>query len=148
MHVTIITNFVFKNIIFYIWFRRKKFNNINIFLHLYSTKNTIIPLSLQEPKIDKLIFFIWFLINRYWIKRLSLFGGKWKSLIFKISIGTNDYIHRDYKNQIGLVFQLFVYILQQFKWNLLKKQVLWKASALNKNYLTEVSRNQFLYKFS
>ena len=86
--------------------------------------------------------------NRYWIKRLSLFVGKWKSQISQIDIGINDYIHKDHKNQIGLVFQLFVYILQQFKWNLLKKQVLWKASALNKNYLTEVSRNQFLYKFS
>ena len=88
------------------------------------------------------------LLNRYWIKRLSLFGGNWKSQISQIDIGINDYIHKDHKNQIGLVFQLFVYILQQFKWNLLKKQVLWKASALNKNYLTEVSRNQFLYKFS
>ena len=63
-------------------------------------------------------------INRYWIKRLSLFGGKWKSQISQIDIGINDYIHKDHKNQIGLVFQLFVYILQQFKWNLLKKQVL------------------------
>ena len=88
------------------------------------------------------------LFNRYWIKRLSLFGGKWKSQISQIDIGINDYIHKDHKNQIGLVCQLFVYILQQFEWNLLKKQVLWKASALNKNYLTEVSRNQFLYKFS
>ena len=70
------------------------------------------------------------------------------SQISQIDNVINEYIHRDYKNQIGLVFQLFVYILQQFKWNLLKKQVLWKASALNKNYLTEVSRNQFLYKFS
>ena len=31
------------------------------------------------------------------------------------SIGINDYNHKDHKNQIGLVFQLFVYILQLFK---------------------------------
>ena len=54
------------------------------------------------------------LFNRYWIKRLSLFGGKWKSQMFQIGIGINDYIHKDHKNQIGLFFQLFVYILKQF----------------------------------
>ena len=59
-----------------------------------------------------------------WIKRLSLFGGNWKSPIFEISIGMNDHIHKDHKNQVDLFFQLFVYILQQFNQNLLKKQVL------------------------
>ena len=59
-----------------------------------------------------------------WIKRLSLFGGNWKSSIFEISIGINDHIHKDNKNQVDLFFQLFVYILQQFNQNLLKKQVL------------------------
>ena len=53
-------------------------------------------------------------LNRYWIKRLSLFGGKWKSQMSQIGIGINDYIHKDHKNQIGLFFQLFVYILKQF----------------------------------
>ena len=37
------------------------------------------------------------------------------SQISQIDNVINEYIHRDYKNQIGLVFQLFVYILQQFK---------------------------------
>ena len=59
-----------------------------------------------------------------WTKRLSLFGGNWKSPISEISIGINDHIHKDHKNQVDLFFQLFVYILQQFKQNLLKKQVL------------------------
>ena len=49
-----------------------------------------------------------------WIKRLSLFGGNWKSSIFEISIGINDHIHKDNKNQVDLFFQLFDYILQQF----------------------------------
>ena len=35
------------------------------------------------------------------------------SPIFKIVIGIIDHIHKDHKNQIDLVFQLFVYILQQ-----------------------------------
>ena len=47
-----------------------------------------------------------------------------KSQISKIDIGNNDYIQKDHKNQIDLVFQLFVYILQQFKLNLAKIQVL------------------------
>ena len=33
----------------------------------------------------------------------------------KIDIGNYDYIQKDYKNQIDLGFQLFVYILHQFK---------------------------------
>ena len=49
-----------------------------------------------------------------WTKKLSLFGGNWKSMIFKISIGINDYTHKNSKNQVDLIFQLFVYILQQF----------------------------------
>ena len=53
-------------------------------------------------------------INMNWTKKLSLFGGNWKSLIFKISIGMNDYTHKNSKNQVDLIFQLFVYILQQF----------------------------------
>ena len=52
--------------------------------------------------------------NMNWTKKLSLFGGNWKSLIFKISIGINDYTHKNSKNQVDLIFQLFVYILQQF----------------------------------
>ena len=48
------------------------------------------------------------------MKKLSLFGGNWKSPIFKISIGINDYTHKNSKNQADLIFQLFVYILQQF----------------------------------
>ena len=69
----------------------------------------------------------WYLsmvLNMSWIKRLSLFGGNWKSPIFEISIGINDHIHKDHKNQVDLFFQLFVYISQQFNQNLLKKQVL------------------------
>ena len=53
-------------------------------------------------------------VNMNWTKKLSLFGGNWKSLIFKISIGINDYTHKNSKNQVDLIFQLFVYILQQF----------------------------------
>ena len=53
-------------------------------------------------------------VNMNWTIKLSLFGGNWKSLIFKISIGINDYTHKDPKNQVDLIFQLFVYILQQF----------------------------------
>ena len=60
----------------------------------------------------------------HWMKRLSHFGGKWKSQISKIDIGNNDYIQMDHKNQIDLVFQLFVYILQQFKVKFDKIQVL------------------------
>ena len=52
--------------------------------------------------------------NMNWTKKISLFGGNWKSLIFKISIGINDYTHKNSKNQVDLIFQLFVYILQQF----------------------------------
>ena len=42
-------------------------------------------------------------INRYWLKRLSLFGGKWKSQISQIDIGINDCIHKDHKksNRFG-----------------------------------------------
>ena len=47
-----------------------------------------------------------------------------KSQISKIDIGNNDYIQMDHKNQIDLVFQLFVYILQQFKVKFDKIQVL------------------------
>ena len=54
------------------------------------------------------------LLNMSWIKRLSLFGGNWKSPIFEISIGNHNHIHKDHKNQVDLFFQLFVYILQQF----------------------------------
>ena len=50
-----------------------------------------------------------------WMKKLSLFGGNWKSQIFKISIGINDHTHKDPKNQGDMFFQLFVYILQQNK---------------------------------
>ena len=53
--------------------------------------------------------------NINWMKKLSLFGGNWKSQIFKISIGINDHTHKDPKNQVDLFFQLFVYILQQNK---------------------------------
>ena len=53
-------------------------------------------------------------LNISWMKKLSLFGGNWKSLIFRISIGINDYTHKNPKNQVDLIFQLFVYILQQF----------------------------------
>ena len=63
-------------------------------------------------------------LNTSWMKKLSLFGGNWKLLIFKICIGINDHTHKDPKNQVDMIFQLFVYILQQNKWNLLKKQVL------------------------
>ena len=35
------------------------------------------------------------------------------SQISQIDIVINDYIHMDHKNQIDLVFQLFVYILEQ-----------------------------------
>ena len=49
------------------------------------------------------------------MKKLSLFGGNWKLLIFKISIGINDHTHKDPKNQVDMFFQLFVYILQQNK---------------------------------
>ena len=49
------------------------------------------------------------------MKKLSLFGGNLKSLIFKISIGINDHTHKDHKNQVDMFFQLFVYILQQNK---------------------------------
>ena len=63
-------------------------------------------------------------INTSWIKRLSLFGVNWKSDISIIHIRNNDYIQEDHKNQIDLIFQLFVYILQQFKLNLTKIQVL------------------------
>ena len=35
------------------------------------------------------------------------------SQISKIDVVINDCIHMDHKNQIGLVFQLFVYILEQ-----------------------------------
>ena len=49
------------------------------------------------------------------MKKLSLFGGNWKLLIFKISIGINDHTHKDPKNQGDMFFQLFVYILQQNK---------------------------------
>ena len=52
--------------------------------------------------------------NMNWTKKLSLFGGNWKFPIFKISIGINDYTHKNSKNQVDLIFQLFVYILQQF----------------------------------
>ena len=62
--------------------------------------------------------------NTSWIKRLSLFGVNWKSDISIIHIRNNDYIQEDHKNQIDLIFQLFVYILQQFKLNLTKIQVL------------------------
>ena len=55
-----------------------------------------------------------FLFNMNWTKKLSLFGGNWKSLIFKITIGINDYTHKNSKNQVDLIFQLFAYILQQF----------------------------------
>ena len=37
------------------------------------------------------------------------------SQISQIDIVFNEGIHVDYKNKIDLVFQLFVYILQQFK---------------------------------
>ena len=30
-------------------------------------------------------------------------------------MGNNDNIQKDHKNQIDLIFQLFVYILEQFK---------------------------------
>ena len=53
--------------------------------------------------------------NINWMKKLSLFGGNWKSQIFKISIGINDHTHKDPKNQVDMFFQLFVYILQQNK---------------------------------
>ena len=67
------------------------------------------------------LFFLLTLIEQ---KKLSLFGGNWKSPIFEISIGINDHTHKDHKNQVDWFFQLFVYILQQYKQNLLKKQVL------------------------
>ena len=57
------------------------------------------------------LFFLLTLIEQ---KKLSLFGGNWKSPIFEISIGINDYTHKNSKNQVDLIFQLFVYILQQF----------------------------------
>ena len=37
------------------------------------------------------------------------------SQISKIDVVINEGIHMDHKNEIDLVFQLFVYILQQFK---------------------------------
>ena len=55
------------------------------------------------------------IFNMNWMKKLSLFGGNWKSQIFKISIGINDHTHKDPKNQGDMFFQLFVYILQQNK---------------------------------
>ena len=76
------------------------------------------------------LFFIWFWwklvkfhqnlmknkqVNMNWMKKLSLFGGNWKSQIFKISIGINYHTHKDPKNQVDMFFQLFVYILQQNK---------------------------------
>ena len=39
----------------------------------------------------------WSKFNMSWIKRLSLFGGNWKSPIFEISIGINDHIHNSTK---------------------------------------------------
>ena len=64
-------------------------------------------------KINAHFQIVW-ILNMSWMKKLSLFGGNWKSLIFRISIGINDYTHKDPKNQVDLIFQLFVYILQQF----------------------------------
>ena len=58
---------------------------------------------------------LFFIINMNWMKKLSLFGGNWKSRIFKISIGINYHTHKDPKNQVDMFFQLFVYILQQNK---------------------------------
>ena len=45
-------------------------------------------------------------------------------LLIPQCIGIHDHIHKDHKNQVDLFFQLFVYILQQFRQNLLKKEVL------------------------
>ena len=54
----------------------------------------------------------------------------------------------NHKYAIDLFFQLFVYILQQFNQNLLKKQVLKKPCAYEWNHLVKVLRNHFWYKFS
>ena len=60
-------------------------------------------------------------------------------------------VYMKHKYQINLVlvlvFQLFAYILQQFKYLKLPEKTIAIKSKYLSNYSIKVSRNQFLYKF-
>ena len=102
------------------WYKKLWIFHITFWLHLF--QGDLNFGELYYYIIENISCFLTF--NTSWMKKLSLFGGNWKLLIFKICIGINDHTHKDPKNQVDMIFQLFVYILQQNKWNLLKKQVL------------------------
>ena len=78
------------------------------------------------------------------------YGYDLRSLKFILESMTT-LVYMKHKYQINLVlvlvFQLFAYILQQFKYLKLPEKTIAIKSKYLSNYSIKVSRNQFLYKF-